>query len=329
MKFRKLGRTGLAVSEISLGTVEIGMDYGMVRRPEESQAARLLHRALDLGINFIDTARSYGASEAIIGRTLASRRGEFFLSSKVAPGPAEEMRQAVHDSLAALRTDVIDIMMFHCAPAEIPGDDAIAVLEDLKRAGSIRYTGVSVYGEHAALSAIECGAFDCIQVAYSPLDRRPEASVFPAAAWHNMGVVARSVLLRGVLTHRYNSLPASLQPLRAAVEQLAASAGIQAAGLPELAYRYVLASAPPDTALVGAATPEAVEAAVRYASRGPLPADIIDHIRAFPCRTETSSIPRSGSPDPNSAEIAERVAHSVDQESVIAPAGDEPGPRSR
>src|SRR5260221_3170689 len=88
MRTRRLGRTNFAVSEISLGTVEIGMDYGIRTAgddacPDPVQATRLLNHALDLGINYIDTARVYGEAEAVIGSALKSRRGEFFLASKV------------------------------------------------------------------------------------------------------------------------------------------------------------------------------------------------------------------------------------------------------
>ena len=90
MNYRRLGRTGLRVSEIGLGTVELGLDYGVPvagehLRPPEEHAARLLNRALDLGVNFIDTARAYGASEEIIGRALKGRRNEYILASKLAP----------------------------------------------------------------------------------------------------------------------------------------------------------------------------------------------------------------------------------------------------
>jgi aryl-alcohol dehydrogenase-like predicted oxidoreductase len=131
MKFRRLGRTELMVSEISLGTVEIGLDYGIgpdgeARRPPESEAARLLHRALDLGVNFIDTAPAYGESEAIIGRALKGRRQDFVICSKVLshadqPHGAlwEKVTASVEASLRALDTEVIDIMMIHSASSGV------------------------------------------------------------------------------------------------------------------------------------------------------------------------------------------------------------------
>src|SRR5579872_5720532 len=112
MRNRILGRTGLAISELSLGTVELGLAYGIAApgetlKPGEQQAAALLHTALDRGINLIDTARAYGESERIIGRVLKSRRREFVLLSKVRPGRAEEVRRSVRESLSNLQTDVI------------------------------------------------------------------------------------------------------------------------------------------------------------------------------------------------------------------------------
>src|SRR5438552_1712951 len=165
MRYRQLGRTGFEVSEISLGTVEIGMPYGIAKDgeaapPGEAEASKLLHCALDLGVNLIDTARAYGESEAIIGRALRDRRNEFFLVSKVASnqGQRERIISSVHQSLSLLQTDFIDVMMIHSAPIEvIDSGEAISVLQELKRQGLIRAVGASVYGEEAALAAIAHG----------------------------------------------------------------------------------------------------------------------------------------------------------------------------
>ena len=264
MRSRALGRTGLLVSEIALGTVELGMDYGIgadARRPSADEAARILHRALDLGINFIDTARAYGDSESVIGRSLAGRRREFVLCTKVLPDA--DAVESVEHSLRELQTDVLDIVMIHCRA----GDDVLPSPERLLRcreAGKLRFIGASVYGEVAALSAMDAG-FDCLQVAHSVLDRRMERRVFPEALRKNIGIVVRSVLLKGVLTPRAAQLPDALGPLKDAALRLG-----PLASLPELAYRYVLGQCPPHTALVGASCVEEVEAAVRFASLRPL-----------------------------------------------------------
>ncbi|HEU0142428.1 MAG TPA: aldo/keto reductase [Bryobacteraceae bacterium] len=298
---RRLGRTNLMVSAISLGTVELGMRYGIApvgqdEKPGEEQAARLLNRALDLGVNYIDTARAYGDSEAIIGRSIAARREEFVLASKVPPFHLEgltpkELRKragiAVEDSLRALKTDVIDIMMIHCAPDREFGHEVLLDTLDAGRmAGRIRFIGASVYGEDAALKAILSGRCDVIQVAYSVLDRRPESRVLPAAMAHDVGIVARSVLLKGALTYRASQLPDSLAELKDAAMRMEAAADSMAGGLPELAYRYVLAHQDVHTALVGTGRIEELEAAVGYAGRGELPAETLARIREVAVRDE-------------------------------------------
>ncbi len=280
MNYRRLGRTNLNVSELSLGTVELGLDYGITPggRPDETEAARLLHRALDLGINFLDTARGYGESEAIIGRALHSRRGEFFLTTKVSSYEKEglhgaalraRVRESVAQSLAALQADTIDVLMIHSASTEVlVRGELMEILADLRQAGSVRWLGASVYGEEAALAAIQSGSCDCLQLAYSLLDRRPERRTFAAASEAEVGLVARSVLLKGALTYRYRQLPEGLQPLQLAVERLLRTAAIDLSALPELAYRFVLAQPSIHTALVGASSVAELETSVRYAEPG-------------------------------------------------------------
>jgi aryl-alcohol dehydrogenase-like predicted oxidoreductase len=292
MRFRTLGRTGLRVSEISLGTVEIGLDYGIARngqaeRPTEAEAAAILHRALDLGVNFIDTARAYGDSEGIIGRALKSRRKEFVLCSKALSHAGEtfntlrnRVTESVTTSLRLLGAETIDIMMVHSAPLEvIVRGEMAAILEDLRAEGKFRWIGASVYGEDAALAAIHSGKYDCLQVAYNALDRSVERVGLAGAEGGGIGVVARSVLLKGALTSRYQYLPDSLAPLKAAASGLNVLAAGSGLSLPELAYRFVLSRPVPHTALVGASTLHELESAVRFAESGPLPEELIEQIR--------------------------------------------------
>ncbi|MCC6858938.1 MAG: aldo/keto reductase [Bryobacterales bacterium] len=290
MERRRLGRTNFPASVISLGTVEIGMPYGLAAEGEqrqvgEAEAARLLHGALDLGINVIDTARVYGESEAIIGRTLAARRGEYFLATKTpvfedAADRGSRVIASLEESLRQLRTDVVDLLQLHTSGTAWLGAAELAdALDELRRRALIRFTGASVYGEEAALAAIRSNRFDCVQIAWSALDRRPETAVLPAAREYDVGVIVRSVLLKGVLTHRSRGLPEHLRPLKeasAALEGIAHSRGLE---LPELAYRYVLGQSCPLTALVGARSLEEAQAAAAYAGRGPLPGEIVARIR--------------------------------------------------
>ncbi len=296
MQKRRLGKTNLKVSEISFGTVEIGMKYGIAapggsERPDESVARTLLNRALDLGINFIDVAPVYGDSETFIGRALKDRRKEFYLVSKVYIPNSESMVPAeVHSavissvmgSMKRLATTYIDILMVHSASAEVIARGAIAeALHELRKKGFIGFIGVSLYTEEAALLAIHSGQYDCIQIPYSALDRRPEAKVLPAARDHDVGIVTRSVLLQGALTHRYEYLSEKLAPLKLAVQNLAAAAKLPVAELPELSYRYVLSQDSVHSALVGTASAEELVSAMTFASAGPLPDRLLEAVRSI------------------------------------------------
>lgn len=276
MQYRRLGRTELSVSEISLGTVELGMEYGFanegeLRCPSFQQAEALLHRALDLGINFIDTARAYGESEAIIGQALSARRRDFILASKVQTftGAGAQrlarMQASIEESLRTLRTDCLDILLLHSVTLEeLNTGEVTKALLDAKRKGKTKFIGASVYGESAARAAILTGQFDYIQLAWSLLDRRPESEIVTLANEKGIGLIIRSILMRGALTHRRTHLPEALSTVaRAAerLEQIAAQAGMS---LPELAYRYILSQSGPITALVGTAHLDELEKGVRF-----------------------------------------------------------------
>jgi 1-deoxyxylulose-5-phosphate synthase len=285
MEYRRLGRTDLKVSEIGLGTVELGLEYGLapegtLRRPSRNDAARLLSQALDCGINYIDTARAYGDSEEIIGWALKSCRKEYVLASKVLCGGDENtgsgslktrIVSSVSQSLSALQTDVIDLMQLHSVSAkQIRRGEHAEILQDLQRAGSIRFIGATTYGEEAAMAALRDGRYDSIQIAYNVLDREPEIRVLPFAQSRDVGIVARSVLLKGALTNRYRYLPAGLEDLKTAVEEAEAIASIGSRSLPEFAYRFVLAQPAVSTALVGTASIDELKAALQYRTLGPL-----------------------------------------------------------
>lgn len=290
MRRRRLGRTGLTVSEISLGTVELGLEYGIGSagerlRPDEDEAAALLRCALEHGVNLIDTARAYGDSEAIIGRALRGRRGEFYLISKTPsqPGRPDEVARLVETSLRELQTSYLDVLMVHCRADEmLPDDGTLEAIERLREQGKVRFTGASVYPPEAAMACIRSGRFDCLEIACNMLDRRPEREVLAAASARDIGIVARSVLLKGALTARCRLLPHELDALRAAAEALAGIAG-SIGRLPALAYRYVLSLEPPHTLLAGTARREELLACIGYAASGPLTAAELAAVRRIDC----------------------------------------------
>jgi aryl-alcohol dehydrogenase-like predicted oxidoreductase len=275
---KRWGRTDLEVSELSLGTVELGLDYGISaheHRPSEQQAIELLHFALDRGINLVDTARAYGEAERIIGLALKDRRSEYVLVSKAIPVPGEpsKVRRQVEESLIQLQTDRVDVMMVHCRAAQaLPDDATMETFQRLREQGKIRFLGASVYGPAAMKDAANCDWFDCIQVGYSAIDRRIETEALPLAAEKDIGVVARSVLLKGALSEQYLQLPQGLNSLKRSIEQLAAIAG-SVSRLPELAYRYVCSRASPQSALIGTGRRSEIEECIRYLQLGPLSSD--------------------------------------------------------
>ena len=232
MKYRTLGRSNLYVSALALGTVELGMDYGIAApghftRPPEAEAIALVHAALAAGVNFIDTARAYGESEAILGKALQGRRDEVVLATKVnlhqpdgtLPAGAAlraHMLNSLETSLQLLQTEYIDLWQIHNVDGAVLArhEEVASTFADLLGSGKIRATGGSFYGAEAPAMALDLNLFDVLQVTYSVFDQRLEEQVLPRAQAQNVGVMVRSVLLKGALTERADHLPEHLEPLR-------------------------------------------------------------------------------------------------------------------
>jgi aryl-alcohol dehydrogenase-like predicted oxidoreductase len=232
MPTRTLGRTGLQVSAIALGTVELGLDYGIQApghsgRPAVEEAIRLVHMALDAGINFIDTARVYGTSEEILGQALKGRRDEVVLATKVltqatggVPLMGDDLRRqmlgSLGQSLSALQTDHVDIWQIHSVDHKLLSEAEVVaeVFDKVRASGQVRFVGGSFYGAELPLQALAYNLFDVMQITYSVLDQRLVDKFFPLATEANIGIVARSVLLKGVLTERAEHLPGHLHELR-------------------------------------------------------------------------------------------------------------------
>ena len=293
MTVKALGSTSLNCSAIALGTVEIGMDYGIPsdmrsQRPDEAAATRFLNDALDLGVNFIDTAQVYGRSEELIGEALKGRRREYLLATKLTPIGAvdlndsrllrEKVRASVANSLRLLKTDYVDVIMLHSATLAVieRAEMVLPFLRELREEGIARYIGASVY-EDAGVAAVACGGFDIVQIGYSALDRSPEQAMLPLAKKRGVGVVARSVLLKGALTPRHTSLPEELLAIREAAGQLDLLARQAGISLVELAYRYVLSE--DVLPLCGTAHLGELKQVFDYGQRGPLSDDLVAVIR--------------------------------------------------
>ena len=221
MIYRTLGRTGLSVSVIGYGAWGIGGNQW--RGHNEDEAYKALRRALELGLNFIDTALAYndGHSETIIGQVLASSDVKAMVATKVPPKnriwparpefalddvyPYDYIVENTETSLRNLGVERIDLQQFHVwTDAWTPREEWRRAIEDLKRAGKVRFFGISAT-EHepgTALEACKTGLIDTVQATYSIYDQSPEAKLFPLAQEMNIGVLARCPFDEGSLTGR-------------------------------------------------------------------------------------------------------------------------------
>ncbi len=300
MKTRTLGRTGLAVGELALG----GLFVASFASPLET-ARRTVARALDLGVNYIDTAPTYGNSEEVLGEVLAGERRPFILSTKLS-GTAPEyrtrdtayLRGAVERSLRLLRRDKVDILMIHepdrpgqldwWADPEGVGGPVLELLDELKREGIIRFTGLGGTTSHELARLVGTGKFDVVLTAYnySLLWREAALEIFPAARARGVGIVLGSPLQQGALSRRYDDqvehgapwLSVSRRSQLLALYRYLDETGMDIA---ECGIRFVLSNPDVSCALVGAASPEEVERNVASAAKGPLPAEALARLDAI------------------------------------------------
>ncbi|HPC36672.1 MAG TPA: aldo/keto reductase [Candidatus Marinimicrobia bacterium] len=213
MQYRELGRTGWKVSAVSFGTWAIGGTWGTVR-DQESLAA--LHRALDLGVNFFDTADVYGDghSERLLARLRRERSEPFYIATKagrrldphIAGGyNRKNLTSFVERSLKNLETETIDLLQLHCPPTEVYYmPEVFDILDDLVKAGKIRYYGVSVEKVEEALKAIEFPGVQSVQIIFNILRQRPAELFFKEAKRKQVGILARVPLASGLLTGKFS-----------------------------------------------------------------------------------------------------------------------------
>jgi len=284
MNYRPLGKSGLQVSEVAFGCVELGLPYGLKAPgeravPEVQEAVALVHRALDRGINFFDTARSYGTSEAVLGQAFASRRGQVVIATKCrslsvldsdlagSGGVRAFIEQSLTESLAQLRTDYVDAYLLHEGRAWTRlHDEAVEVLQDLKRKGLTRTIGLSAYGRTPFEKALETGWCDLFQLAYHLLDPSLGQSLFPPAAAAGVGIVVRSVLLKGILTEKVRYLHEKLQWVAEYTRRFEALLSPKAPTLTALALKFALSRPEVSSAVLGLDRLDYLEAAVQLAN---------------------------------------------------------------
>jgi len=257
LEYRQLGSTGLRVSRLGFGCIK----FAQCKEPDVTAA---LHRALDLGVNFFDTARAYGTSEEMIGRALAQRRSEYVLATKSHGRSAAALTADLETSLRNLQTDYVDILFLHTvSDAETyeqvmgPGGGYEAAAK-AKEQGKVAHIGVSIHRDLATMRrAIESGAFAVLMAAYSVIDQEGAGALLPLAARHGVGTVIMKPLSGGQLVSPPGpgGLPLSPDPVVTGV------------------LRWILSNPAVDSVIPGMVSAQQVEDNVAAAERGPLAAD--------------------------------------------------------
>ncbi len=306
MKYRTLGRTGIKVSPYCLGAMMFGAVGG---NPDHDDAIRIIHKALDAGINFIDTADRYsqGESEEIVGKALKGRRDNVVLATKVNNPMGDDPNQQgnsrrwlireVETSLRRLQTDHIDLYLIHRPSPDTDIEETLSALTDLMRSGKVRAIGSSTFPASEIVEAQwvaerrALARFRVEQPPYSILSRGIEREVLPVCERYGMGVMVWSPLAKGMLAGRYrkgqplpDSLRARVMPKQMsdehrldAVEQLISIAAEAGMPLTHLALGFVMAHPGVTSAIIGPRTTEQLDdllASVRVA----LDDDVLDQI---------------------------------------------------
>ena len=287
MEHRPFGQTGLEVSAIGFGCWEIGGGYGTI---EVGEFDRAVGRALDLGINCLDTAEGYGlgASERAVGEALGSRRDEAIVVSKFGmnyrdkPNLRDSSRQRVFatidKTLKNLGTDYVDVYLAHWPDRLTPFEETMSALDDIVREGKVRFVGLSNFKRAEIEACMQVRRVDVVQYGWHMFDRRMQREVFPYCQEHGIGVMAYGSLAFGLLTGTFTEdmtfaaddwrsrAGGSMAGMRLfdalfgadafprnlqVVEELKALAGKHGHSLPQLALRWALSHPAVSTSLVG------------------------------------------------------------------------------
>lgn len=313
MHTRTLGRTGLEVSEIGYGAWGIGKTSWL--GAEDEVSLRALHRAIDLGLTFIDTALAYGDghSESLVGQVVREREETIRVATKIPPKnriwpapegvhpdevfPAAYVRECTEESLRNLGVDAVDIQQFHVWSDEWIGQGSWQeAVEDLKAEGKIRAFGVSINDHQPAnaIGLIETGLVDTVQVIHNVFDQSPEDELYPACERHDVGVIVRVPFDEGSLTGRIT--PESSfdegdfrnayfkgdrrRQVYERAQAIVSDLGAPLDDLPAIALRYILSHAAVSTVIPGMRSVRNVEANMAVGDGAGLPAEQVAKLHA-------------------------------------------------
>ena len=299
MEKRVLGRTGLEVGVLGLG----GLFVSRVGTADREEARRAVHRALELGVNYVDTAPGYADSEEVLGYALADVAQPYHLATKLSartpdfrPQDADCLRQLFAESLRLLRRESVDLLLIH--EPDRPGqfdwwtdwDDfhgpVEEVMAELRAEGRFRFSGLGGTTAYEMPRLLATGRYDVVLTAfnYSLLWREAEIAVLPEAKRQGMGIVVGSPLQQGALALRYDEQIASgarwlSPPRREQYRRLYSLVDEVGIPLPELGLRFAISNPDVSIVLTGARSVAEVEANVASVEKGPLPADLLAEIQ--------------------------------------------------
>ena len=282
---RTLGRTGLAVTQLGYGAMEVrGTRIWGGRPVTDEEAGRILNAVLDSGITFLDTANDYGRSEEYIGRFLSGRRSEFILATKCGctvvrrdentddtphVWTRDNLFRGLHESLERLRTDYVDVMQLHNPSVEqCEQGDLVAALQEMKAQGKVRWIGCSSTDPHLS-TYIGWGVFDVFQIPYSALERQHEATI-QTAADAGAGVIVRGGVARGEPGVGLGNQDRWSAWEAAKLDELLGEGETRTMFL----LRFTNSHPGMHTNIVGTKSPEHLRENVEAAKRGPLPAAV-------------------------------------------------------
>ncbi len=281
---RRLGHTGIAASVLGFGASELGQ-----QRIAQKMAEHILGSALDAGLNVIDTAACYGNSEELIGRAVGHRRKDFYILTKCGHAAGLEFQDwspaliepSIDRSLKRLRTDYLDIVQLHsCSEQDLRQGELAAALQHARDKGKLRYIGYSGDGQ-AALYAVQCGAFDTIQISLSIADQEAIETVLPLARQRGIGVIAKRPIANAAwLAGSWWSLSLYSWPYRRRLRKLNYDfLNRDAKEAVAIALRFTLSVPGVHTAIVGTTKPSRWQQNAAMLAAGPLPESDYDMIR--------------------------------------------------
>lgn len=290
MLYRPLGNTGLQVSAITLGTVELGLDYGFkgsahYGRPSRADSVKLVRHAIDRGINFIDTARAYGEAESVVGEAVAESPVKPMIATKVqinGETRPEDVFASVETSLRELRMERVEMIQIHSATvAALANRAAIDALLEVRERGLTTHVATSIYTLDEARASIALDWSRSIQVPFNMIDQQMAAGVFPESLAAGRGILIRSAFLRGVLTPAVDEIPEKLAPLRQAAYRALEVLGASKQELPSWAVRFVLSFDAVSSVIAGVRTIEEVDQNIDASEAGPWPQELFSRRGEF------------------------------------------------